>query len=57
MPNIYLEMMRSQYPNFKDCTIQLFDDTKQGRDLARKIDQNKFSKDDLEKGLDAYNKK
>ena len=49
--------MRSQYPNFKDCTIQLFDDTKQGRDLARKIDQNKFSKDDLEKGLDAYNKK
>ena len=40
-----------------DCTIQLFDDTKQGRDLARKIDQHKFSKEELERGLEHYNQK
>lgn len=57
MPNIQLELMRQQYPNFTDCTIQLFDDTKQWRDLARKIDQHKFSKEDLEKGLEHYNNK
>lgn len=57
MPNIYLQMMRSQYPNFKDCTIQLFDDSKQGRDLARKINQHKFSDEELERWLEAYNKK
>ena len=57
MPNLYLEMMREQYPNFKDCTIQLFDDSKQWRDLARKIDQHKFSNEDLERWLEAYNKK
>lgn len=57
MSNIYLQMMRERYPNFEDCTIQLFDDSKWGRDLARKIDQHKFSKDDLERWLEAYNKK
>lgn len=57
MPNIQLEMMREKYPNFMDCTIQLFDDTKSGRDLARKIDQKKFSKEDLERGLEHYNEK
>lgn len=57
MPNIQLEMMREKYPHFKECTIQLFDDTKQGRDLARKLDQNKFSDEDLERWLEAYNKK
>ena len=50
-------MMREKYPNFKDCTIQLFDDSKAGRDLARKIDQHKFSDEQLERWLDAYNKK
>lgn len=49
MSNIQLEMMREKYPHFKECTIQLFDDTKQGRDLARKLDQNKFSDEDLER--------
>lgn len=49
--------MREKYPNFKDCTIQLFDDSKAGRDLARKIDQHKFSDEQLERWLDAYNKK
>lgn len=39
-----------------DCTIQLFDDTKQWKDLARKIDQHKFSKEDLERWLEHYNK-
>ena len=57
MWNIQLEMMRERYPHFKECTIQLFDDTKQGRDLARKLDQNKFSNEDLERWLEAYNKK
>lgn len=57
MSNLQLDLMRAQYPNFMDCTIQLFDDTKQWRDLARKIDQHKFSKEDLEKGLEHYNKK
>lgn len=57
MSNIQLEMMREKYPHFKECTIQLFDDTKQGRDLARKLDQNKFSDEDLERWLEAYNKK
>jgi len=57
MSNIQLEMMREKYPHFKECTIQLFDDTKQGRDLARKLDQNKFSNEDLERWLEAYNKK
>lgn len=49
--------MREKYPNFKDCTIQLFDDSKMGRDLARKIDQHKFSDEDLERWLEGYNKK
>jgi hypothetical protein len=49
MTNIYLQMMREKYPNFKDCTIQLFDDSKAGRDLARKIDQHKFSDEQLER--------
>lgn len=57
MWNIQLWMMREKYPHFKECTIQLFDDTKQGRDLARKIDQNKFSNEDLERWLEWYNKK
>ena len=57
MTNIQLQMMREKYPNFKDCTIQLFDDTKQWRDLARKIDQHKFSDEDLERWLEWYNKK
>lgn len=57
MSNIQLEMMREKYPHFKECTIQLFDDTKQGRDLARKLDQDKFSNEDLERWLEAYNKK
>lgn len=57
MPNIQLEMMRKKYPHFNECTIQLFDDTKQWRDLARKLDQNKFSKEDLERWLEYYNKK
>lgn len=57
MWNIQLEVMREKYPHFKECTIQLFDDTKQGRDLARKLDQNKFSNEDLERWLEAYNKK
>lgn len=57
MSNIYLQMMREKYPNFRDCTIQLFDDSKQWRDLARKIDQHKFSDAELERGLEAYNKK
>lgn len=57
MSNIQLGMMREKYPHFKECTIQLFDDTKQGRDLARKLDQNKFSDEDLERWLEAYNKK
>ena len=57
MSNIQLEMMREKYPHFKECTIQLFDDTKQWRDLARKLDQNKFSNEDLERWLEAYNKK
>lgn len=57
MTNIQLQMMREKYPNFKDCTIQLFDDTKQWRDLARKINQHKFSDNDLERWLDGYNKK
>ena len=57
MWNIQLEMMRERYPHFKECTIQLLDDTKQGRDLARKLDQNKFSNEDLERWLEAYNKK
>ena len=48
--------MRDRYPNFKDCTIQLFDDTKQWRDLARKIDQHKFTDEQLEKWLEHYNK-
>lgn len=56
MPNIQLEMMREKYPNFMDCTIQLFDDTKSWRDLARKIDQKQFDKETLEKGLTQYNK-
>lgn len=55
--NIQLEMMREKYPNFMDCTIQLFDDTKSGKDLARKIDQKKFNKEELERGLEYYNKK
>lgn len=55
--NIQLEMMREKYPNFMDCTIQLFDDTKSGKDLARKIDQKKFNKEELERGLEHYNKK
>ena len=54
--NIQLEMMREKYPNFMDCTIQLFDDTKQWKDLARKIDQHKFSREDLERWLEHYNK-
>ena len=54
--NIQLEMMRERYPNFIDCTIQLFDDTKQWKDLARKINQNKFSKEELERWLEHYNK-
>ena len=57
MTNLQLQMMRDIYPNFKDCTIQLFDDTKQWRDLARKIDQHKFDDDKLEYGLEEYNKK
>lgn len=57
MWNIQLEVMREKYPHFKECTIQLFDDTKQWRDLARKLDQNKFSNEDLERWLEAYNKK
>lgn len=57
MTNTQLELMRETYPHFKECTIQLFDDTKQGRDLARKIDQSKFSDEDLERGLESYNKK
>ncbi len=57
MSNIQLEMMREKYPHFKECTIQLFDDTKQWRDLARKLDQAKFSNEDLERWLEAYNKK
>ena len=55
--NMQLEMMRERYPNFMDCTIQLFDDTKSWKDLARKLDQKKFSKEDLERGLEHYNKK
>ena len=55
MSNIQLEMMREKYPHFKECTIQLFDDTKQWRDLARKIDQNKFDNDKLEMWLEKYN--
>ena len=55
MPNIQLEMMREKYPNFMDCTIQLFDDTKSGRDLARKIDQKQFDNELLETGLQKYN--
>lgn len=50
-------MMIEKYPNFKDCTIQLFDDSKGGRDLARKVNQHKFSDEQLEKGLVGYNKK
>lgn len=57
MSNIQLQAMREIYPHFRECTIQLFDDTKQWRDLARKIDQNKFSDEDLERWLEAYNKK
>lgn len=57
MTNMYLEVMREKYPNFMDCTIQLFDDWKKWRNFARKIDQHKFSKEDLERGLEAYNKK
>ena len=57
MWNIQLQAMREMYPHFRECTIQLFDDTKQGRDLARKIDQNKFSDEDLERWLEWYNKK
>lgn len=57
MPNMYLQIMRDKYPNFKDCTIQLFDDTKQWKDLARKIDQHKFDDSKLEYGLEQYNKK
>jgi len=48
-------MMREKYPHFEECTIQLFDDTKQWRDLARKIDQRKFDKDKLEMWLEKYN--
>lgn len=55
MTNIQLEMMREKYPHFEECTIQLFDDTKQWRDLARKIDQRKFDKDKLEMWLEKYN--
>lgn len=55
MSNIQLEMMREKYPHFEECTIQLFDDTKQWRDLARKIDQRKFDKDKLEMWLEKYN--
>jgi len=54
---MYLQIMRDKYPNFKDCTIQLFDDTKQWKDLARKIDQHKFDDSKLEYGLEQYNKK
>lgn len=57
MTNKQLQIMRDTYPHFKECTIQIFDDTKQGRDLARKIDQNKFDNDKLEYGLEQYNKK
>ena len=57
MPNLYLQMMKEEYPNFKDCTIQLFDDSKAWRDLARKIDQHKFSDEQLERWLEWYNKK
>ena len=57
MSNIQLQAMREMYPHFRECTIQLFDDTKQGRDLARKIDQNRFSDEDLERWLEWYNKK
>lgn len=55
MSNIQLEMMRGKYPHFEECTIQLFDDTKQWRDLARKIDQRQFSHELLETGLEKYN--
>lgn len=59
MPNIYLQMMRQRYPNFKDCLIQIFDDNKNRKDnsLARIIDQHKFSDEQIEVWLEWYNKK
>ena len=57
MSNLYLEMMREKYPNFKDCTIVLLDDAKKWRDLVRKVNQAEYSNDVLEKALDVYNKK
>jgi len=57
MPNIYLDSMYQSYPNFRDCTIQLFDDNKERHDwsLAKKVDQRNFDKDTLDKALTYYN--
>lgn len=59
MPNMYLQMMRQKYPNFKDCLIQIFDDNAKRKDnsLARVIKQHNYSDEQIEKWLIWYNNK
>lgn len=49
MPNMYLQMMRQTYPNFKDCFIQTFDDNTKRKDikLAKVIRQQDYSEEEM----------
>lgn len=59
MTNIYLQMMREIYPNFKDCLIQTFDDNKSRKDikLAKIINQNSYTDEQMDWILERANQK
>lgn len=59
MTNLQYDVMCDTYPNFKDCTIQLFDDNKNRKDtsLAKKVDISKFDNDVVSDTLKKYNDK
>lgn len=59
MTNLQYAVMCDMYPNFKDCSIQLFDDNKNRRDssLAKIVDASKFDSDVVSETLKKYNDK
>ena len=59
MTNLQYAVMCDMYPNFKDCSIQLFDDNKNRRDssLAKIVDASKFDSDVVAETLKKYNDK